>query len=100
MKRNPKEEFIKDRMKSVHIRKIYPLLYWTKCNNCGMEFKREFMYRCERVGYMGMYEHVIGCSHCFKDEADFIEWLKENDFLYTEESLSEKYDNPLWRFKV
>ena len=41
----------------------------------------------------------IGCSHCFKNSEDFKRWLNDINFLYSEEYLSELYDNPLRRFK-
>ena len=38
----------------------------------------------------------IGCCHCFKNSEDFKRWL---NFLYSEEYLSELYDNPSIRWR-
>lgn len=95
MERNPKEKYIKHFMNSIKIKTFIPIVFWYRCNKCGMEYKRELIYKGikEDDTFFGEKASLIGCCHCFKNSEDFKKWLNEINFLYSEEYLSELYDN-------
>lgn len=100
MKRNPKEKYIKYFMNSIKIKTFIPRVSWYRCDKCGMEYRGELMYKGIKEDTLYRNENSrIGCSHCFKNSEDFKRWLNNINFLYSEEYLSELYDNPLRRFK-
>lgn len=100
MKRNPKEKYIKYFMNSIKIKTFIPRVSWYRCDKCEMEYRGELMYKGIKEDTLYRNENSrIGCSHCFKNSEDFKRWLNDINFLYSEEYLSELYDNPLRRFK-
>ena len=96
MKRDPKQTYIENHMKSISVNKIFPFLFYCKCEKCGMEYIREPMYECSSKDWLlGKYHYVRGCTNCFSNKKVFTEWLQDNDYLYTEEYLSKKWDSPI-----
>lgn len=87
-------------MNSIKIKTFIPRVSWYRCDKCGMEYRGELMYKGIKEDTLYRNENSrIGCSHCFKNSEDFKRWLNDINFLYSEEYLSELYDNPLRRFK-
>lgn len=100
MERNPKEKYIKYFMNSIKIKTFIPRGFWYRCDKCGMEYRRELMYKGIKEDTFFRDENSrIGCCHCFKNSEDFKRWLNEINFLYSEEYLSELYDNPSIRWR-
>lgn len=100
MERNPKEKYIKYFMNSIKIKTFIPRVSWYRCDKCGMEYRGELMYKGIKEDTLYRNENSrIGCCHCFKNSEDFKRWLNEINFLYSEEYLSELYDNPLIRWR-
>lgn len=94
MKRNPKRQYIEDRLKSIKVKKFRPLLFFTRCCCCGYEYKYEPMFEC---GFddvcIGRYRNYIyGCTNCFSSTNDFRSYLEKNDKLYTEKTLNELFE--------
>lgn len=92
MRRDPKQHYIDEYMKSVRVKRIFPLLFHYKCNKCGMEYIREPMYEGSELDCVGEKEYIRGCSHCFYSKDQFRTWAQDNGYLYTEEFLSERMD--------
>ena len=92
MKRDPAERYIKQHMDSITLKKIKPLILWHKCEKCGNEFVREFIYKCEYLDdWWEHYFSYYGCTNCFFSKDNFVKWLQENGKIYTEESLRKLY---------
>ncbi len=94
MKRNPVEASVNEKLRSIKVKTIKPLIFWTRCCKCGNEFKREPMYQCSYEDYCLDHTHYYsGCTHCFKSGDDLVSYLQDNHILYTAEEL---YDSDLW----
>lgn len=101
MIRDPKEKFVNDCLSSISIHKFFPILFYYSCDKCGMEYKRELMYKCEFEDYMTSFVlHRMGCSRCFSSKNDFRKWLAETGKLYTKEFLEDYYDHPFKFFSA
>ncbi len=101
MIRDPKEKYVSDCLNSVSIHKFFPILFYYRCDKCGMEYKRELMYECEfRDCTTYFVLRNMGCSHCFFSKNDFRKWLEKTGKLYTKEFLEDYYDHPLKFFSV
>ncbi len=78
MKRNPREEFVKDIKNRSKVKKIYPLFFYQKCDKCGMEFRRETMYEYETPSLV--FENVRcytrGCTECYPTFSQFENEMK------------------------
>lgn len=62
MKRNPEPEPFEN------LKKIYPILCWTLCSKCGLEFKREWGWSAVTEPYIfshGTTRHL--CKDCAPD---------------------------------
>lgn len=93
MKRNPEEQFIKEKISSIKVKKIYPRFFFRRCNKCGFEYKKEYVYKCslnDRVLENITYTYY-GCNHCFDSKELFIKYLRDAGIIYTEESLRNIY---------
>ena len=93
MKRDPKELFIKQHLNSITTKKVKSIFFWHKCEKCGQEFRREPMYECECLDEFLLYSfyYYYGCTNCFSDKNEFIEWLQDTKRVYTRESLERYY---------
>ena len=101
MIRDPKEKFVNDCLNSISIHKFFPILFYYRCDKCGMEYKRELMYECEFRDYMSSFViRKMGCSRCFPSKNDFRKWLEKTGKLYTKEFLEDYYDHPFKFFSV
>lgn len=101
MIRDPKEKYVNDCLNSISIHKFFPILFYYRCDKCGMEYKRELMYECESRDCMTSFVlRNMGCSHCFSSKNDFRKWLEKTGKLYTKEFLEDYYDHPLKFFSV
>lgn len=93
MKRDPKQKYIEDHMKTIVVKKCFPLIFYKKCAKCGMEYKKEPMYSCSKQDSLLTHtNYTMGCSHCFNNKEEFKKWAEDNGYLYTEKSLSETWD--------
>ena len=43
MRRDPEEQYIKKKMDSITVKKIYPRFLYHRCNKCGFEYKRTYV---------------------------------------------------------
>lgn len=96
MKRNPNIKILNDYLATISIKKIRPRVFYKKCCRCGMEYKREPMYRLSYYPFAFFTEHehtVYGCSHCFDSQEDFVKYAKEQRYIMTDEDRDfvEKY---------
>lgn len=95
MIRDPKEKFVNDCLNSISIHKFFPILFYYRCDKCGMEYKRELMYECESEDYVTSFViRRMGCAHCFPSKNDFRKWLEKTGKLYKREFLEDYYDHP------
>lgn len=78
MKRNPREEFIKDIRNRSKARKIYPKFFYQKCDKCGMEFKFETMYEyvTPSLIFSNVRCYTYGCTECYPSFAQFENEMK------------------------
>lgn len=92
MQRNPIQHAKKRYFDNISIKKIKPLLFYTECNKCGMEYKRETMYECQcpLEPRLEITNYVRGCSHCFTSKNDFRDYLENNNIIYTDETYDKK----------
>ncbi len=93
MKRDPEEQYIKKKMASITVKKIYPRFFYHRCIKCGFEYKKEPMYKCnldDRILIDVTYTYY-GCNHCFDSKAQFIKYLQDSGITYTEKSLRDTY---------
>ena len=101
MKRDPIDKYIRGHIDSISVKKIKPRFSYKKCSKCGMEYKKEEMYKCSAVDIEYDHflrlnkffdgQHVFGCEYCFSSKYDFLKWLKDNGAFYTEEELKVYY---------
>ena len=55
-------------MKSIKIKTFIPRVCWYRCDKCGMEYRRELMYKGIEEDTLFRNENSrIGCCHCFKN---------------------------------
>ena len=95
MIRDPKEKFVSDCLNSISIHKFFPILFYYRCDKCGMEYKREVMYECDfRDEITSFVIRRMGYSRCFSSKNDFRKWLEKTGKLYKRESLEDYYDHP------
>ena len=47
MKRDPEKHYIKKKMDTIRVKKIYPRFFYYPCEMCGFEYKKENMYQCD-----------------------------------------------------
>lgn len=93
MKRDPKEEYINYYNNSIKIKKIYPLLFWKKCERCGMEYIREPMYKCDSIALPDLPVDMVhyGCTNCFNNQWQFKNWLQKAHKLKDRQTLEDRY---------
>lgn len=88
MKRDPIEAAANEKLRSIKVKTIKPLVLWTRCCKCGNEFKREEMYQCSFEDFfLAQTHYVCGCGHCFESCDEFVDYLRENHILYSAEEL-------------
>lgn len=89
MERNPLDEFKRQYQASAKIKRIYPRIFWWKCDKCKNEFKKEMMYKCEAPTIIKgvifeYYFNVKGCANCFRSEDEFKKHLIDREYLIKE----------------
>jgi len=62
MKRQPIEKRYK------YISRVTPLLFWKKCEICGLEFCRELLWRLNLAYWDGIPYHEYICKDCANNE--------------------------------
>lgn len=88
MRRNPNMKLLNDYLTAISVKEIRPRFFYTRCCRCGMEYKREPMYRLSYYPFAFFTEHertVHGCSHCFGSQDDFVNHAKEKQYIMTDE---------------
>lgn len=92
MKRDPEKHYIKKKMDTIRVKKIYPRFFYYPCEKCGFEYKKENMYQCDWEDSRLILSYTrYGRSHCFDSETQFVKYLQDNGILYNEESLKRAY---------
>lgn len=82
LKRDPIKSFKEKYTKRFQITDFFPLLFWTKCEKCGNEFRGEGMYEAIVWAFpfsKDIYKH--GCKECFPTKEEFREFLVENGYV-------------------
>lgn len=87
MERSPKEHKKAEYYKNIRYKKIKPLFFWTQCDKCGSEFRRETMYELAEPSVIGLSwdYYKRGCQRCFPCMDDFRKWCEENVLLKPED---------------
>lgn len=87
MQRDPKQKWIEDH--EITIRKTFPVLCYTKCIKCKMEYVREFMYEgSQKFINFSITNYVHGCTHCFNSKDEFKKYVVDQEYLHSEDLLS------------
>ena len=86
MKRTSKDKlflFFSNFFHQISAIKIVKPFFWTECCKCGNEFKREHMLYLRYPSYIGLMKiddhYLYGCTECFKDKNEFINYLLTDD---------------------
>ena len=96
-RRTPLLEVKKKYFKQLSIRKFYPWLVYHKCEKCGDEFCREKMYICdEPTLFFTTNLYTYGCTHCFRSENEFRQYLEDKEIILTKEDFKEYNDKLMY----
>lgn len=92
MQRNPILHQKQNYFKSIAIKKIRPLFFFTECVKCGFEYKKEPMYECRyKISpFLEMYGYARGCSHCFKSKDDFRKYLEDKELILNDNTYNKR----------